>query len=88
MLAAMNLRQHLICALEAYASAKGLSTSRVSTLVFNHGDMHSRLVEGKDITVGRLEDAVKWFDANWPDDVPWPDGLPRPSLATTSTEAA
>jgi hypothetical protein len=86
----MNLRQHVIDLLETYAVAKRLSLSRVSTLVFNHGDMARRLKDGSDITVGRAEAAVNWFDANWPEETPWPEGIARPSLVAQpqNTEAA
>ena len=86
----MNLRDHLISLIETYAAAKGISPSHVSTMQFSSGSKYRELKEGRDITVGRLEAAVAWFDANWPDDVPWPEGLPRPSVAAqaASTEAA
>ena len=76
----MNLRQHLLTLIESFAAAKDLSPSRVTTIVLGSGNMHRRLAEGKDINVGRLEEAVAWFDAHWPADAAWPEGLPRPSL--------
>ena len=77
----MNLRHHLIGLIEEYAKEKGLSVSRVSTLLFSSGMKYEQLLEGKDITVGRLEDAVRWLDANWPEDVAWPEGITRPMHA-------
>jgi hypothetical protein len=86
----MNLREHLISLIEIYAKAKGLSPSRVGHVLFSSGTKYRELTEGKDITLARFEAAIKFFDANWPDDVPWPEGLQRPSLvaAAASTEAA
>ena len=77
----MNLRQHLLGLLESYARARGLAPSYVATQVFGSGTMYRRLVAGSDITVGRLEAAVAWFSANWPEGAAWPEGLPRPSSA-------
>jgi len=82
----MDLRQHLITLIEAYAAARRLSVSRISTLVFNHGTMYQRLIDGADITVGRAEMAIRWFSVHWPDDVEWPEGIARPT--PNSTEAA
>jgi hypothetical protein len=80
----MDYRKHLLNLIDAYAEAKKLSPSRVTTVVMNSGSVYRSLKEGKDITVGRVETAVRWFDANWPDDLPWPEGLPRPSLSHTT----
>jgi hypothetical protein len=86
----MNLRQHLITLIETYAEAEKLSPSRIGQKLFSSGSKYKQLVAGADITVGRLEEAVRWFDANWPDDLPWPADLPRPSLQAQAddTEAA
>lgn len=56
-----------------------MSPSRVTTLVMNSGHLYQRLVDGSDITVGRLEAAVRWFSAHWPEDAPWPEGIARPA---------
>jgi hypothetical protein len=76
----MNLRRHLLSLLEAYAKARDLAPSYVATQVFGSGTMYRRLVDGSDITVGRLEGAVQWFSNNWPADTAWPEGLPRPVI--------
>lgn len=74
----MSQRQHLVDALTTFATVKGLSTSRVSMLVFSDNKVIARLQEGKDITVGRLEAAVQWLSANWPEGTDWPEGIARP----------
>ena len=76
----MSQRQHLITLIETYAQARRLSPSRVATILFSSGAMYRRLVEGADITVGRLETAVAWLSANWPDGADWPDGIARPAV--------
>jgi hypothetical protein len=48
-------------------------------LVFDSGSKYQDLKEGADITVRRLEEAVRWFSINWPDDAEWPDGIARPA---------
>ena len=60
----MNLREHLIVLIETYAKAKGNSPSHVGALLFSSGVKYRQLCEGKDITVGRLESAVRWLSDN------------------------
>lgn len=78
----MNSRQHLLDLIDAFAAAKGLSGSRVTTLAMNSGSVYRLLREGKDITVGRLESAVRWLSDNWPDGTDWPEGIARPVAKT------
>lgn len=73
----MNYRQHLILLIESYAAACGLSPSRVSTVALNAGHTYQNLLNGKDITVGRCERAMRWFSDNWPDGAEWPAGIER-----------
>jgi hypothetical protein len=75
----MNYRQHLILLIETFASARGLSPSRVSTVALNAGHTYQNLLDGKDITVGRFERAMRWFSENWPEDAEWPADVPRPT---------
>ncbi len=67
------LRLLLLNLSELYASARGLSISRVSTLVFSDGKVLTRISGGGDITTGRFETAICWFSDNWPEGEPWPD---------------
>ena len=83
----MSLRQHLITLIETYAKAKGISASRVATIVLSSGAMYRRLVDGFDITVGRAEGAIRWFSANWPEGAEWPEGIARPN-ATVSADSS
>lgn len=75
----MNLIDQLLTVCGAYTEARGLSRSRVSTIVFNDGKIIDRLLGGTDITVGRLETAMRWFSDNWPADTAWPEGIARPA---------
>lgn len=67
------LRLLLLNLSELYASARGLSISRVSTLVFADGKVLTRIAGGGDITTSRFESAICWFSNNWPDGEPWPE---------------
>lgn len=62
----------------AYGAAKGLSDSRISTLVFNHGDRIKKLREGADVRTRNLAKAIAWFDERWPADLEWPACVERP----------
>ncbi|WP_229183950.1 hypothetical protein [Bradyrhizobium oropedii] len=65
---------------DAYCAATGLSTSRVSTLIFNDGKRLDAIREGKDLYTSRFEHAMQWFSDRWPDDgKSWPLGVPRPA---------
>lgn len=78
----MTLLDHLISVSEAFAAARGLSRSRVSTIVFGDGRKLDLVIrDGADITTRRLEAAMSWFSANWPAGAAWPDGVPRPAVA-------
>jgi hypothetical protein len=85
----LTLRQQLVSVASLYAQAKGLSRSRVSTLVFSGGMVLDRLSsEAADITTVNFEKAMGWFSANWPADTPWPEGIVRPSaVPAAETEA-
>lgn len=68
----------MIVLIDTYATAKGISPSRVATILFSSGAKYRQLVEGADINVGRLESALIWFSENWPDGTAWPEGIARP----------
>ena len=72
-----TLRTQLIAVADAYATARKLSRSRVSTIVFNAGMALDRIASGKDLTTGNWEKAMAWFHDNWPVDAEWPSNVPR-----------
>lgn len=69
-----------------YATARGLSISRVSTLVFADGKVLTRISNGGDLTTGRFEAAIGWFSDNWPADVEWPSDIDRPHPNSNSPD--
>ncbi len=75
-----TLRSQLLTVADAYASARKLSRSRVSTIVFNAGLALDRIASGKDLTTGNWERAMRWFSENWPDGAEWPSSVKRPDL--------
>jgi len=70
--------RHLIDLATRYCAATGKTRIAVSKRVFNDGKVLDNLVDGKDITIGRFERAMRWFSDNWPDGAEWPDEVPRP----------
>lgn len=75
----LTLREQLVSLAETYAAAKGLSLSRVSTIVMKGGHVFGRLAAAEtDLTTTSYERALKWFAANWPADCVWPEHVARP----------
>ena len=70
--------RHLIDLATRYCAATGKTRIAVSKRVFNDGKVLDNLVDGKDITIGRFERAMRWFSDNWPDGAEWPDEVSRP----------
>ena len=75
----MNIRQHLVTLIDAFAAARGVSGSRVTTLAMGSGNVYRTLTEGGNITLDRVENAIQWFSDNWPEGTDWPEGLSRPA---------
>jgi len=69
---------HLLKVVNAYRTASGLADGTISSYVFNDGQKIKHLRNGKDITVGRFNYALRWFSAHWPEGAAWPDGIARP----------
>jgi len=69
-----------------YAEIEGIPLSTVSSRALNDGKKLTALEEGADITVGRLEDALRWFSEKWPDGE-WPSDVPRPSSEALEARA-
>jgi hypothetical protein len=74
----MNIRQHVLDLIETYGEANKISGSRVTTIAMGSGNVYRTLKEGGNITLNRVEDAVRWFSTNWPADLAWPADVPRP----------
>lgn len=69
--------EQLLIVARRYAEIEDVPLSTVSSRVFNDGKKIKALEDGADISVGRLERALRWFSLNWPADESWP-GVPRP----------
>lgn len=77
----MSAINGLLSVSEAYRNARGISASRLSTIVFGDGKVLPQLASGdRDITTRRLETAIQWFSDHWPADADWPEGIERPAL--------
>lgn len=68
----------LLSLADAYKSALGIEDTTVSARVFNDSKKLGAMRCGADITVGRLNSALQWFDANWPENATWPGHVNRP----------
>ena len=75
----MSVRNNVVHLIEVFAKVKGVSPSSVTTQAMGSGHVYQHLVLGGNITLDRVERAIHWFDANWPDGAVWPEGLVRPS---------
>lgn len=84
----MTLKSRLLAVSAAFAQERGLSLSRVSTIVLNDGKALLRLEAGGDITTGTFERAMAWFSANWPEGAEWPADVPRPPASPEPSEDA
>lgn len=84
----MNAIDTLLLVAEAYASARSLSESRVSTLAFGEGTRLKHIREGGDMGARRVQRGLQWFSDNWPDGAEWPASVPRPAPTTAPREVA
>ncbi|MBS7545084.1 hypothetical protein [Ancylobacter oerskovii] len=73
-----ELRSNLIACAEAFASARDLKLSTVGRLVANDGQFFERIKSGS-FTARKYDEAIRWFDENWPDSGSWPVAVARPS---------
>ncbi|MFG1262341.1 hypothetical protein [Xanthobacter aminoxidans] len=74
----MTLVSQLLIVTDAFSRARGLSQSRVATLLFNDGKKLALLRAGGDLVTGSYERALCWLSENWPEDAPWPSEVRRP----------
>jgi hypothetical protein len=76
----------LLDVIDAYASAESLPDVTISSRVFKDSKKLRAIRDGSDITVRRLNDALEWLSANWPNGAAWPAHVDRP--VSRSGEAA
>ena len=79
----MNALAHLFRLCEAFGTAAGLSEATVSTRLFRDGKGLARLRAGGDVGTRRLDRAMAWLSANWPEGAEWPPEVPRPETLAT-----
>jgi len=63
-----------------YCAATARTRSAVSKRVFNDGKVIDKLHAGGDLTTSRHQMALRWFSANWPENVQWPSDIDRPQI--------
>jgi hypothetical protein len=71
--------EQLLTVARTYASLEEIPLSTVSSRALDDGKKLKALEDGSDITVGRLEQALRWFSEHWPEG-DWPADVPRPVL--------
>ena len=69
--------EQLLCVARRYAQVEGVPLSTVSSRALNDGKKLAALESGSDITVGRLEEALRWFSERLPEG-DWPAEVARP----------
>lgn len=72
---------HLIKVADAYGTSAQVEEKTVSSRVFQDSKKLGAIRAGADITVGRYNAAIIWFDANWPEGAEWPRDVLRPLTA-------
>lgn len=77
----MQTVETLLAIADAYKRAAGIDHDRtVSHRVFGDSKKLTALRSGADITLRRFNDAMSWFEDNWP------EGEPHPFASTTAAE--
>ncbi len=74
----MSAIDDILAVAEAFAAARSLSESRVSTLCFGEGTRLKHLRAGGDMGARRIARALEWFSAHWPPNAVWPAHVERP----------
>lgn len=84
----MNAIDTLLLVSDAYAAARGLSESRISTLAFGEGTRLKHVREGGDMGARRVQRGLQWFSDNWPETAEWPAGVSRPEPTSSDSSLA
>lgn len=70
---------HLLTLIGPFCQARGISESRLSSLIFNDGKRVKLLRAGGDISSRKLVQTFQWFSDHWPEGAEWPQDVPRPA---------
>lgn len=73
----MQTIESLLAVARAYAAGAGVELKTVSSRVFDDGKVLDRVANGGDVSGRRIDKAIAWFDANWPEGAEWPAAVPR-----------
>ncbi|GEP06450.1 hypothetical protein MOX02_44880 [Methylobacterium oxalidis] len=84
----MLTADHLLNVVDAFREARGISDSRVSTLLFNDGKRIKLLRAGGDLGSRHLAAAMRWLSENWPTDAVWPADITRPDPMPSAANTA
>jgi hypothetical protein len=73
---------------DRFAKGRQIGIKRASTLIFNAGGRIDEIRAGSDVGTRRLDRAMRYMSANWPDGSPWPADIVRPaSLVDAGSDA-
>ncbi|MCD4511515.1 hypothetical protein LQT97_09720 [Brucella pseudogrignonensis] len=74
--------EHLLILIDGYKNAIGLQDKTVSSRIFGDSKKVTSLRSGGDLTVSRLNAAMRWLSTNWPDGLVWPVAIFRPETVS------
>jgi hypothetical protein len=70
----MHSTAELVILAQAYSSWADISISRMGELAAKNDKLFHRLIGGLDCYASSAERASRFFDRNWPAQLPWPPG--------------
>ena len=74
---------HFISLADAFIAATSIKDVTLSHRMFGDSKKLTAIRNGSDITVGRLNSAIEWLSANWPENAVWPENVGRPVVERT-----
>jgi hypothetical protein len=83
MLFASRYTQELYQLAVFYSEHERRGLDAVSSLIFGKGGFFKSLPVGVDCRTATLQQALRWFDQNWPIDLGWPREISRPFTPST-----
>lgn len=83
----MTPPQHLVALARSLAAHEGVThwaisgrmTRATSPTRKGKGDFFLKLMDGGDCRTSTYTRTIRWFAANWPQDLEWPSDIPRPT---------
>lgn len=71
---------------DRYCAATSVAETTLSSRIFNDGKRLTAVRMGADIGARRLEKALEWLSAHWPQAVEWPLDVRRPVIVREAAE--